>query len=377
MSAAGAIITSARSASASIFLPGSESPDSTAAWLTEPVSDVGGAERERRRDTRRRPEPARRADPDRPGIAVTRRQLVAQREDRGQQRDQRPVVGVPAAVGLDGDVLGDGQASRQLGLLLREQPALDQRAEHLARRRRHELRRDLGAGDLREDVVPPHDRARPGVASEPGRRAAHHGGREAHERRGADPGDAAAQEQVRHPLLERGLVGRVDEVHAPGGAIPERALDLVDRPLDALEGEAGGAEEAEQLGLRHGDHHPRRGDAVGHLPDDVREAHAVHFRRTSDRRATRGTARAASPAADDRRPGAVCGGTNSPPSPSPTAPLAPSRTTCTGSRTRVSAAASPRASHAGPAAAAALQLPMPGRDAMVDGEIMALRLRSM
>ena len=104
-------------------------------------------------------------------------------------------------------------------------------------------------------------------------------------------------------LLERGLVGRVDEVHAPGGAIPERALDLVDRPLDALEGEAGGAEEAEHPGLRHGDHHPRRGDAVGHLPGDVREAHAVHLARTSDRRATRGRARAASPAAGDRRPG--------------------------------------------------------------------------
>ena len=161
------------------LLPASESPDSTAAWLTEPVSDVGGAERERRRHRRRRAQPARRADPDRPGIAVTRRELVAQREDRGQQRDERPVVGVAAAVGLDGDVLGDGHASRELGLRRVSSPRSTSARSISPGGGDMNCVATSGARDLREDVVPPHDRARPADRAGARRRAAHHGGREA------------------------------------------------------------------------------------------------------------------------------------------------------------------------------------------------------
>ena len=182
-----------------------------------------------------------------------------------------------------------------------------------------------------------------------------------------DPGDAAAHEQVGDALLERGLVGRVDEVHAPGG----RGRRARARSRRAP------ARRARSRGPRR-----RRSRAARPAPSAITIrvvamplaiSPATYGKRTpcasrtSDRPATRGTARAASPAAGDRRRAAACGGTSSPPSPSPTAPLAPSRTTCTGSRTRVNAAASPRASHAGPAAAAALQLPMPDCKFMKDG----------
>ena len=56
---------------------------------------VGGAERERRGDAPRRAEPAGRADPDRPRVAVTRRELVAQREDR--RAAARPAAGCRCA----------------------------------------------------------------------------------------------------------------------------------------------------------------------------------------------------------------------------------------------------------------------------------------
>ncbi len=133
MSAAGAMITSATSACASIRLPSSEA-GLQRRLVDRAGDDVGRAERERRGDRRRRPEPTRRADADRPRVVVLVRQLVAELQDRREQRHQRLVVGVTAGVGLDGDVLGHRDLRGEAGLFLRQPAAGDEGAQHLLRR---------------------------------------------------------------------------------------------------------------------------------------------------------------------------------------------------------------------------------------------------
>ena len=220
MSAAGAIITSARSAWASSARASSDTPGLDRELVDRAGQHVGGAERERGGDALRAAEAAGRADPDRAAVPVPGHGFVAQRQDRGQQRAQRPVVGVAAAVGLDRDVLGDGHPRRQPGLVLGQLAAATSAASRSGGGRGHEHRGDLGAGDLGEDARPPDDPAGP-VDRSPA--AAHR------TTAGVRPMNADAETAGtpcagagRRRLLERRLVRRVDQVDAPVGPVAER-----------------------------------------------------------------------------------------------------------------------------------------------------------
>jgi hypothetical protein len=195
-------------------------------------------------------------------------------EDGGEERGEGLVVGVPARVGLDGDVLGDGHARGQFSLSVRDEALLDQALEQLGGRGRHEALGDLATGDLREHQVLAHHAAlRVQLQARGG--AAHDGRRQAHEGRGRDDAHALAEQQVGDAVLELGLVGRVDEVHAPGQPVTQCRHQLVHGRLDARVAQAASAEEADHAGLRQRDAHAHRGDAVGHLAADVGEAHPV------------------------------------------------------------------------------------------------------
>ncbi len=155
-------------------------------------------------------------------------------------------------------------------------PGRDQRVEHLLRGRGEEEPRRLGTRDLGEEVVPPLH-ASGGVGGEPRCGIPHHGEREPHERRGRDPPHAPPQVDLDGRILERRLLRGVDEVRPPRGIGPQFAGELRDRVLDARGVEPGRPEEPEKAGARRLDHHADRRETVGHLPDHVREADAVHF----------------------------------------------------------------------------------------------------
>jgi hypothetical protein len=121
-----------------------------------------------------------------------------------------------AAVGLDGDVLGDRHPRGQLGLGRCDLAPVEQRAQQLRRGRRHELRRDLGTGHLGEHAGLAHDLTG-GVRAQAGDGAPDDGGREGQERRRRHDRHAALDQQRRDPLLDGRLVRRVDQVDAPVG----------------------------------------------------------------------------------------------------------------------------------------------------------------
>ena len=99
---------------------------------------------------------------------------------------------------------------------------------------------------------------------------------QAHVGGGLGPADTLPQVELHRVALEPGLVGSVDEVAPPGRPVgAERGDDLVDRLLDPVQPEAGGAEEPHHPGLRHGDGDPRRVDTVRHRAGHVGEAQPV------------------------------------------------------------------------------------------------------
>ena len=113
---------------------------------------------------------------------------------------------------------------------------------------------------------------------QPAARVAHDRRCQAHERGGFHPQHVLAQVEIRDPLLERRLVGGMDDVGPPGQRLAlEAAHDLVDAGLDLPDGEAGGAEEPEHS--RAGDRYDQAGgsDAVGHRPGHVGKADAVRL----------------------------------------------------------------------------------------------------
>ena len=64
------------------------------------------------------------------------------------------------------------------------------------------------------------------------------------------------------------------EVDPEGNPVP-RPLKFIDRRLDLLEGETGGAEEAEHSGLAQGAGHGDGTDPLGHGPADIGVAQGV------------------------------------------------------------------------------------------------------
>ena len=106
MSAAGAMSQSATLAAASSSLAAARLVRLDAGLVDRTGHHVGGAQRERGEHRRRAADAARRADPDRSGVAQFPLDLVAQRDDLRHQHRQRPPVGVAAGVGLGGDVVG-------------------------------------------------------------------------------------------------------------------------------------------------------------------------------------------------------------------------------------------------------------------------------
>ena len=113
---------------------------------------------------------------------------------------------------------------------------------------------------------------------EPRGRAAHHGRREAHERRRRDAGNAAPQQQLGDALLERGLVRRVDEVHAPVAPYPRARVASSSTARSTSGNPRPAAPKKPSI--------PARAIAItirvvampfAISPGDVREAHAVHL----------------------------------------------------------------------------------------------------
>ena len=160
MSAAGAIATSACCAWASICRTASDVPASTHDWFTEPVTryDAPIARAAAGRPGRR--DPPRRPDPERPIVAVLGLHPIAERQHRRQQDDRGLVVGMPAGIGLGGDVLGHRDPRGPLGLLGRDVAGRHQFPQEPLRRRCHELRRDLDPRHLGDDPVRRLDPAR-------------------------------------------------------------------------------------------------------------------------------------------------------------------------------------------------------------------------
>ena len=105
--------------------------------------DVGRAHHVGRGGRGRGGDAAGRAHARRPGEAVLGLDPVAQRDDRGQEADERPVVGVTAAVGLDRHVLSQRDLGGQRGLVGRDQPRGGQLAQHRLGGGREELLGDL------------------------------------------------------------------------------------------------------------------------------------------------------------------------------------------------------------------------------------------
>ena len=103
-----------------------------------------------------------------------------------------------------------------------------------------------------------------------------HGGQR-HVRGCRDSPHTLRQVEVDDLLLDIGLVRTVDEVATPADPVTKLGDKLVHRLLDPLRAEPRGAEEAQKPRPRHGDDEPGRGDAVGHGPLYVGEAHAVHL----------------------------------------------------------------------------------------------------
>ncbi len=169
------------------------------------------------------------------------------------------------------------------------------------RRRRHELTRHLGRETFANTCVTPLDPARR-VETQAVQRVVHHVRRQRHVGGRRHPRHAAPQVELDDGGFEIGFVGRVDQVGSDCVG-SDRALDLVDRAVDTRRAQAGGAEESQHSRARRGDDHRGGRDAVGHLPDDVREADVVGDAEIAARRATRGRSPEGSPTETRRSAG--------------------------------------------------------------------------
>ena len=113
-----------------------------------------------------------------------------------------PVVGVPAAVGLDRHVVGHRDASRQRRLLLRDVPGRDQLVQQSGRRRGEELRRHLHPRHLSDHPMGGHHRSvRPGRQT--GHAVPHDRRRQVEVRRRPPPGGRSSATGAR-PSPSRG-----------------------------------------------------------------------------------------------------------------------------------------------------------------------------
>ena len=191
--------------------------------VDRPGHDVGRAQRERRRDGGRGAEPAGRADPDRPVVAEPRRHRVPQRRGSpaAATTSGRLSVWPPlSASTVTSSATGTRAASSASSAV--SWPRDTSSASRSAGAGDMKRSRHLRPGDLGEHVGAPHDPAR-GIGGQPGRRAAHHRRGQTHERRRGDLRHAVAQQQLGDVLLDGGLAGRVDQVHAPVRQVPDGA----------------------------------------------------------------------------------------------------------------------------------------------------------
>src|SRR5206468_1377117 len=133
-----------------------------------------------------------------------------------QQSNQRAIVGVPAAIGLGRQVLGDGNLGSEFGFLSGDLPGGDEFAQDFLRRRREELSRDFYARYLRNDSVW-RDNSAIRAASQTGRSKPYDGRREIEIGRRFDKPHAASQVEIDGRRLMARLIGRVNEVEAEFG----------------------------------------------------------------------------------------------------------------------------------------------------------------
>ena len=213
-----------------------------------------------------------------PGVAVGADHLVAHVEDGGEQRGEGLVVRVAAAVRLDDDVFGDGQLLGELGLLRREVSVGHKLLQKVSGGWCEEARRSLGAANLGKHEVVTIDAAiRAPLEARVG--VAHHHGIQPHVGAGADPADPPLEVELHGAHLHLGLVGRMDEVAAPGQPLVsgERGFKPVEPFRDPGNGEPRRTKEAEHAGAGHGDDEVCGGDPVGHRPGDVGKSQSVYL----------------------------------------------------------------------------------------------------
>jgi hypothetical protein len=118
-----------------------------------------------------------------------------------------------------------------------------------------------------------------GVAPEAGRGVADNRRREAHEGRGLDARNPAGEEGIDQGVFERRLIGRVNQVRAPGGAgcVGEVGENGVEVAFDPFKAQTAGPVEGQEAGAGRGADERHRGDARGHGASDIGVAGAVLF----------------------------------------------------------------------------------------------------
>jgi len=176
---------------------------------------------------------------------------------------------VAPGIGLGGDFGGDGYLTGEIGLFGRDCAAGDQAGQDFVRSGRHEGFGDFGAGDFCKDVIFAADRAI-WRAREADGRVAHQINRKFHESGRRDAFHPFSQEEIDHARFIAGLLGRVDEIGAPGGLVRgQLGLDLPKAGFDHVGREAGAAIEAEASRPDGFDHHAGGGNSAGHFADDI------------------------------------------------------------------------------------------------------------